>query len=69
METIVERTLAKYYWQRLPTGWRHELLINLGWKHTIPVHAQLTGSGVEFVRAYLREGSYLVMEYSTLNMC
>jgi len=47
----------------------HELFINVrGGSTLFPVHAQLTGSEVEFVRG-IPEGSCLVMGHSTLNPC
>jgi hypothetical protein len=52
----------------------HELFINVRVKDgsaLFPVHAQLTGSEVEFVRGIPEgaRGSCLMMEHSTLNQC
>ena len=47
----------------------HELFINVrDGSALFPVHAQLTGSEVEFVKG-IPEGSCLVMGHSTLNQC
>jgi len=49
----------------------HELFINVRVKDggtLFPVHAQLTGSEVEFARG-IPDGSCLVTEHSTLNQC